>query len=76
MKLLFVVSMTRARKISEIRSASTRFSPTPATFTSASSRSMPPVEFVTSRTRATGNEAQQLLLDLFEHVVGAGRHDA
>ena len=49
-KLSWVVSTTLARKMSATRRASTRSTPVPRTFTSASSRSMPLGSLVTSCT--------------------------
>ena len=40
----------------------------PATFTSAISRSMPPVAMVQLVTRCTGTSAAQLRLDLLDHL--------
>src|SRR5690606_6723996 len=53
-KLSSVVSTTFARKMSAVRSASTRFSPVPATFISASSRSTDGPSTVRSCTSCTG----------------------
>ena len=54
MKLEVPASMTRARKASARRRASTRFSPWPATFTMASSRVMELPCTVRSATECTG----------------------
>ncbi len=53
MKLSWVVSMTWARKMSAILSASTRSAPDPRTFTRASSRSTPLASRPTSWTSRT-----------------------
>src|SRR6266853_5139649 len=53
-KLSVVASTTRARNASESRSASTRLSPLPRTFTMASSRSIAGPAMVMSTTRWTG----------------------
>jgi len=67
MKLSLVVSMTWARKISDMRRLSTRASPFPA-FNAAGG--IGDVDHLHH-----GHEAEELLLDLLEHMVGAGGDD-
>jgi hypothetical protein len=71
-KLSSVLSTTLARKISAMRSDSTRFSPLAMTLISASSRLTKAPSTVRSDDLVHGDHALQLHLDLLDHLRCAG----